>query len=54
MSIKESYAQGTPSWVDLATTDIDGAKEFYGELLGWEFVTAPIGPMSDRYASAQA
>ncbi len=39
MSIKESYAQGTPSWVDLATTDIDGAREFYGELLGWEFVT---------------
>jgi uncharacterized protein len=37
MADRESYAQGTPSWVDLATTDIAGAKAFYGELFGWSF-----------------
>ena len=41
MPIRESYVQGTPSWVDLATTDIDGAKAFYGGLFGWKFETAP-------------
>ena len=41
MPTRESYAQGTPSWVDLATTDMEGAKAFYGALFGWEFHTAP-------------
>jgi len=41
MPTRESYVQGTPSWVDLATTDMDGAKDFYGALFGWEFETAP-------------
>jgi len=31
-----SYVHGTPSWVDLSTTDIDGALAFYTGLLGWE------------------
>ena len=31
-----TYAQGIPCWVDLATSDVDGAIAFYGELLGWE------------------
>ena len=30
-----SYAQGTPSWVDLATTDEQGALAFYSALFGW-------------------
>jgi predicted enzyme related to lactoylglutathione lyase len=34
-----SYAQGTPSWIDLATTDLDGAQSFYGKLFGWSFRT---------------
>ncbi|SDY03262.1 hypothetical protein SAMN05421504_104280 [Amycolatopsis xylanica] len=37
MPHRTSYLQGTPSWVDLATTDQDAAKTFYGELFGWEF-----------------
>ena len=41
MPIRTSYAEGTPSWVDLATTDMDAAKDFYGALFGWEFETAP-------------
>jgi len=27
---------GTVSWVDPLTPNIDGARQFYGELLGWE------------------
>ena len=37
------YAQGTPSWLDLATTDLSGAERFYGELFGWECKRVPAG-----------
>jgi uncharacterized protein len=36
-----SYPPNTPSWVDLATPDIEASKAFYGALLGW---TAVVGP----------
>ena len=36
-----SYPADTPSWVDLATPDIDASKAFYGSLFGW---TALVGP----------
>jgi len=36
MPERTSYAEGTPSWVDLATPDVDNAARFYGELFGWE------------------
>ncbi|MEY9886709.1 putative enzyme related to lactoylglutathione lyase [Catenulispora sp. MAP5-51] len=29
------YVPGTPCWVDLGTTDLEGAKKFYGGLFGW-------------------
>jgi uncharacterized protein len=32
----ELYA-GTPCWIELITTDLDKACEFYGELFGWEY-----------------
>src|SRR5215218_32867 len=35
MPERDAYAPGTPSWVDLATPDVEGAKAFYGELFGW-------------------
>ena len=31
----EPWAEGTPCWIDLTTSDIDGARAFYGELFGW-------------------
>jgi predicted enzyme related to lactoylglutathione lyase len=34
--IVESYLAGTPSWVDLMTSDQDAAIAFYGDLFGWE------------------
>ena len=36
MPERDGFAPGTPSWVDLATPDVDDAARFYGELFGWE------------------
>ena len=36
MGKRTSYAPGTFSWVDLATTDAAAAKSFYNGLFGWE------------------
>ncbi len=33
----ESYAQGTPSWVDLSTSNQSAAKDFYATLFGWKY-----------------
>ena len=40
----KEYAHGTFSWVDLVTTDPEGAKQFYNQLFGWDFVDMPAGP----------
>lgn len=32
-----SRPEGTPVWTDAMFTDLDGAKEFYGDVLGWTF-----------------
>jgi predicted enzyme related to lactoylglutathione lyase len=45
MSERTSYEPGTPSWVDLTTSDPAGAKEFYGGLFGWE--AADAGPVEE-------
>ncbi|HZM76782.1 MAG TPA: VOC family protein [Candidatus Limnocylindrales bacterium] len=29
-------ASGVPSWIDLATTDLESARDFYSKLFGWE------------------
>ncbi len=42
-----SYPHGTPSWVDLGTTDLAAAREFYGRLLGWLYEVGP--PETDHY-----
>ncbi len=41
MPERTSYAHGTPSWIDLSTTDPDDARRFYGALFGWEFDEQP-------------
>jgi uncharacterized protein len=51
MGERTSYAPGTFSWVDLATSDADGAKVFYGALLGWEFEDMPV-PDAPPYSMA--
>src|SRR4051812_50111372 len=40
------YREGTPSWVDLSSPDLDASARFYGELLGWE-ATASEGPVEE-------
>jgi uncharacterized protein len=37
----QSYAPGTPSWVDIGTPDPAGAAAFYGALFGWESEEGP-------------
>ncbi|MBB5872933.1 putative enzyme related to lactoylglutathione lyase [Allocatelliglobosispora scoriae] len=36
-----THAPGTPSWVDLGTSDLEAATTFYTELFGW---TAHVSP----------
>lgn len=43
MGIRSEYAPGTFSWVDLATSDTEGAKRFYADLFGWETDDLPAG-----------
>ena len=47
MPERTSYAQGTPNWVDLQTTDQDAAKAFYAGLFGWTYDDQPMaeGPV---------
>jgi uncharacterized protein len=40
MPERSSYAHGVPSWVDVASPDVDASADFYGGLFGWELVTA--------------
>lgn len=42
MGERKSYEPGTFCWVDLATTDPEGAKAFYGELFGWDAEDMPV------------
>jgi predicted enzyme related to lactoylglutathione lyase len=51
MAIRTSYAQGVPSWVDLATSDAEGARAFYGALFGWDFEVNP-DPDTGNYTLA--
>jgi predicted enzyme related to lactoylglutathione lyase len=44
MSERSDYAPGEFCWVDLSTTDVDGAKSFYTQLLGAETEVAPEFP----------
>ena len=52
MGERTSHAPGTFSWVDLGTTDAEGAKAFYGPLLGWEFEDLPV-PDAPPYSMAR-
>ncbi|MEV0696959.1 VOC family protein [Saccharopolyspora sp. NPDC050389] len=36
---RENLRAGTPCWIELVTTDVDKACEFYAGLFGWEYET---------------
>ncbi|MEU6095235.1 VOC family protein [Streptomyces sp. NPDC047079] len=48
--------EGTPCWADAMFSDIEGAKRFYGEVLGWTFgESAPeYGHYTQAYADGKA
>ena len=51
MAERTSYEPGTPSWVDLSTTDLERALRFYGDLFGWEF--EDMGEEAGHYHQAR-
>jgi len=42
MPVLKEIPAGTFTWVDLGTTDIAGAKKFYGDLFDWQFNDMPV------------
>jgi uncharacterized protein len=55
MTTHDTYAQGTPCWADLQTTDQEGAKAFYGGLFGWSFDDQPTPQgLRTRWAGSTA
>jgi len=48
----ESYAQGTPCYVELTTPDQQAAKAFYGQLFGWSLAETPVSDQGDYYVTA--
>ncbi|MBA3489395.1 MAG: VOC family protein [Longispora sp.] len=43
----KNYAQGTPCWIDLGSTDVNEASRFYTTLFGW--TVDDLGPESGGY-----
>jgi len=52
MAVITSYPPGTFCWAELGTTDANGAKQFYSELLGWRACDPPMG-QSGNYSIMQ-
>jgi predicted enzyme related to lactoylglutathione lyase len=52
MGERTAYLEGTPSWVDLMTTDPEGARAFYGPLFAWEFEIDP-DPQTGNYTTCR-
>jgi predicted enzyme related to lactoylglutathione lyase len=46
------FTHGRFVWRELMTTDVDSAKGFYGELLGWSFKGMEM-PHGDTYWIAE-
>ena len=46
MSATNTFSQGFFNWVNLSTTDTQGAEDFYNDIFGWEPHDRPTGPNS--------
>ena len=53
MTNARTYPAGVPSWVDVEHRDVEAAKRFYGELLGWTFTRATPPGVAFQYVAAQ-
>lgn len=49
MADETTYPPGTPTWVDLSTSDVDAGRHFYEQLFGWT-TDEPAGPEFGGYA----
>jgi hypothetical protein len=52
MPQRTRYAHGTPSWTDLATTDLAASKLFYCSLFGWDTSDEDSGDPDAPYVIA--
>jgi hypothetical protein len=52
MPDRNEYAHGTPSWIDVQTTDQGAAKRFYGQLFGWSYDDQPMDDGGAVYSMA--
>jgi uncharacterized protein len=43
---------GTPIWYELLTPDVDAARKFYGDIVGWTFTQFPAGDAGMDYTIA--
>lgn len=50
MPIRENAPLGAPCWIDLTTSDVARAQDFYGTVFGWTFESA--GPEYGGYVNA--
>ena len=50
MPTRDGAPQGAPCWIDLTTSDIDRAQDFYAAVFGWTFESA--GPEYGGYINA--
>lgn len=50
MPTRHGAPVGAPTWIDLATSDLERAKQFYGTVFGWTFEAA--GPEYGGYVNA--
>ncbi|MFE4329559.1 VOC family protein [Streptomyces sp. NPDC056831] len=50
------HPEGTPCWADAMFPDLDGAKSFYGDVLGWTFgeSSSEFGDYTQAYADGKA
>jgi predicted enzyme related to lactoylglutathione lyase len=48
--------EGTPCWADAMFADVEGAKSFYGDVLGWTFgeASTEYGNYTQAYANGKA
>ncbi|NLU68079.1 VOC family protein [Streptomyces sp. HNM0574] len=48
--------EGTPCWADAMFTDLEGAKSFYGDVLGWTFgeSATEYGNYTEAYSDGKA
>ncbi|MFE6049603.1 VOC family protein [Kitasatospora sp. NPDC056446] len=48
--------EGTPCWADAMFTDVEGAKAFYGDVLGWTFgeSSSEFGNYTQAYSDGKA